>query len=358
MGTAIFNLRRSEPLFGLDIGQTSLKVMQLAHSQDKTARVTGYGVSHFYDQDAIKNGEIVDQKTIATALDDLLEKGLAGSITARQVACTLPTAHTFSRPMKLPRMDKDHLDEAIGLEAEQYIPLPSDKLYIDYEITAADSENMELLVVAAPKKIVDSYMAFLDGVGLQPVALEPSMNAAARLFNLADPSHNQPSILVDFGSLSIDIAVLDKTIFVNSTIQGGSDTITDMVAKKMSITAAEANALKNKSGLGYSDDLRQIVPAVKPILDNLVREIQRIVRYYDDRTGRQHKINQVITTGGGATLKGLNEYLSGELKMSVRLLDPWDKVVFGELQPPSSPARSLYLTVAGEAILTTKELYS
>jgi len=358
MGLVNFNLRHAELIFGLDIGQTSLKVMQLEQQPGKKPRVTGYGVSNFYSDKAIKDGEIVDQKALAGALKQLLQEKLTGSITAKRAACTLPTSHTFSRPMKLPKMAKDHLDEAVQLEAEQYIPLPPDKLYIDYEISRQDEQNMELLLVAAPKTVVDSYMKFLDAVGLQPVALEPSMNATARLFNFSESAASQPAILVDFGSVAIDIAVLDKTMFVNSTVTGGSDTVTSLIAKEMGVSRAEAYDLKNKSGLAYSDNLRDIVPAIKPLLDNLVKEIRRIMRYYDERTGRAKPIGQVITTGGGATIKGLNEYLSNELKIPCKVLDPWSKFDFGKLTPPDEMAKSMYATVAGEAMLTGKELYS
>jgi len=358
MGLVNYNLRHTEKLFGLDIGQTSLKVMQLEQSAKGIPKVIGYGVSGFYPSQAIKDGEIVDSEIIAKMLKDLLEKDLVGSITTNRVACTLPTAHAFSRPMKVPKMNKDHLEEAIELETEQYIPLSPDKLYLDYEITGSDDQNTELLVMAAPRNVVDSYMSFLEDVGLHPVALEPSMNAVARLFRLADSSHDQPSVLVDFGSLSIDIAVFDKSMFVNSTIEGGSDTITAMIAKQLGVSPKEAYSIKNKEGLSYSDELRDLVPAIKPILDSLVKEIRRNIRYYDDRSDNKSKISQVITSGGGATLKGLNEYLTRELKLPVRMLDPWQKIDFGDLAAPNIQAKSMYLAVAGEAIITSSELHS
>lgn len=159
MGTAL-NLRHSESIFGLDIGQTSLKVMQLENKSGKAPKVVGYGVSKFYTSRAIKDGEIVDQSVVANALNELLENRLVGSITTSKAACTLPSSHTFSRPIKLPQMPKDHILEAVELEAEQYIPLAPDKLYIDYEITNSTEKDMELLIVAAPRTIVDSYMRF------------------------------------------------------------------------------------------------------------------------------------------------------------------------------------------------------
>jgi hypothetical protein len=57
-------------------------------------------------------------------------------------------------------------------------------------------------------------------------------------------------------------------------------------------------------------------------------------------------------------MRGFSEYIQSELGLPTRMLDPWQKISFGELQPPSDMARSMYTTVAGEAILDFKEIFS
>ncbi|HSX17847.1 MAG TPA: type IV pilus assembly protein PilM [Candidatus Saccharimonadales bacterium] len=359
MGLINFSLHHREPLFGLDIGHSSLKVMQLGlgNAKDKKPTVVGYGTSYRYAVSSIQDGVIVDYKALSDAMHDLFDKRLVGIISTRKVACTIPMSHSFSRPLKLPAMQEEDLDEAVHLEAEQYIPVAPDKLYIDYDVVRRDEKNIELLVVATPKNIIESYMKFLESMALEPVALEPTMNATARIFGLADPGHGAPTVLVDFGANATDIAVFDKDLFVNSTVQGGSDTLINLIAKKLDISREEAYAIKNQEGIGFSDQLREIGTAVKPILDNLVREIQKITRYYDERIavgGR--KITQVITIGGGANMPGLSEYLSKELGMPVRLLDPWNRIDFGPLAQPNELERSMFITVAGEAVLDISEI--
>jgi Tfp pilus assembly PilM family ATPase len=202
-------------------------------------------------------------------------------------------------------------------------------------------------------------MEFLEAMGLEPVALEPTMNATARIFGLADPASASPTVLVDFGAIATDIAVYDKTIFVSSTVQGGSDTMINLIAKKLKVDREEAYNIKNREGISFSDDLRDISAAVKPILDNLIREIRKIVRYYDERLAQGgRKITQVVTTGGGANMPGLSEYLSKELGLRVRMLDPWSRLDFGDLSPPDDLERSMFITVGGEAILDMSEVFN
>ena len=358
MGLLNFNLRHRLPLFGLDIGHSSLKVMQLdINSRIKNPTVLGYGMSRRYDTSSIVNGVIMDYKALSDALHDLFERRLIGSISSRRVACTIPMSHSFSRPLKLPAMSGEELAEAVRLEAEQYIPVPPDSLYIDFDIVRQDGESIDLLLVATPKNIVESYMKLLKSVGLEPVALEPTMNSTARIFGLADSANDVPTVLIDFGADATDAAIFDKTLFVNSTIQGGGSTMIALIAEKLAVSREEAYTIKNQEGLGYGGRTADIRAAVMPILDTLVREIRKITRYYDERmTASGSKISQAVTTGGGANMPGLSEHLSKELGMPVRMLNPWGKINFGGLIPPDELERSMFITVAGEAVLDTSEV--
>ncbi len=359
MGTAKFNFYHDQPFFGLDIGHSSLKIMQLERRKGQRPKIIGYGVSNYYHEDAIKNGVIVDFQGLGRAMHELFSDRLIGGITTRRVAGTVPTAHTFSRPMSLPPMDKSQIEEAVRLEAEQYIPVAINNLYIDYDVSRQNQKGIDLLMVATPKNVVDSRVKFLNSIGLEPISMEPAMNASARLFSMADVRREAASILVDFGSVSIDIAVFDQAMFVNSTIQGGSDTLTNLIAGQLDVTPTEAYVIKSKHGIAPNADMPSVSIAAQPFLESLVREIRRIIRYYNERAASGHrKIAQIITTGGGASIRGLNDYLSSRLELPSRPLDPWKKIDFGNLEPPSELARPMYLTVAGEAILSPQEIFA
>jgi type IV pilus assembly protein PilM len=352
------NFYHDEPLFGLDIGHSSIKVMQLELESGKKPVVAGYGMTKFPPH-AILNGVIVNYDLIGKALFDLFKSGLHGSVFTRRVACTLPTSHIFSRIMKIPSIPNDQITDAIRLEAEQYIPMPVDSLYLDYEITSRDDQNIELLMVATPKIIVDSYIKLLESLDLEPVALEPSVNATARMFSFADSTHNEPSILIDFGSISIDVAVFDKTMIVNSTLAGGSEMMTQLISKGLKISEADAYEMKSKYGIGVSEKQQQISKSIEPLLDNLIKEIRKITRYYNERVGQsQRQIAKIITSGGGATMPGINQYLQKQLDIPAKTLDPASSFDFGHLKQPSELEQSAFITVAGEAILNPKEIFS
>lgn len=356
MGLAKFNFYTDKPLFGLDIGHSSMKVVQFENTRGKKPKIVGYGVSNYYPENAISNGAIVNFEVLAQNMQELFKDRLVGEISAKRVACTITTSHTFNRTITLPPMDKRHIEEAVKLEAEQYIPIPLESLYLDYDIYKNDAAGIELLLVATPKNVVDSTIKFLDTVGYEAVVIEPTMNATARMFKFDRLYRGEPSLLIDFGSISVDLAVFDQSMFVNSTISGGSDTLTNLVSKRLNLTPSEAYVTKSRYGIGAGEKMSaEIMEAARPILDPLVREARKTIRYFEERAPHGHrKISQIIVTGGGATLRGINEYLTINLGVPSRMLDPWPNIDFGGLEPPSDMASPMYITAAGVAILHSK----
>jgi type IV pilus assembly protein PilM len=346
---------QDKPVFGLDIGYGSVKIMQIEWAH-KHQVVTGYGVTTFRPE-CIKDGVIADVEALAKAVYDLFSDRLIGEITTRRTALSIPAARTFTRPMSLPKLARKDLDQAVRLEAEQYIPMPIDELYIDYTITRKTDKGIDLLAVAAPKKLVDSYMALARVLGLDVVALETTIGAAGRLFVQAEQS-DVPTVLIDFGSISADITIYDKDLIVTGTVPCGGDIFSDIIAKELGTTRAEAQIIKTKYGLGVSKKQAQITKALTPELEKLLKEVRRMIRYYEERSGSQAKIGQIVTMGGGANMPGLSEFMTSHLRLPVRMCDPWQNLKYGGLQPPNPVEKSMYVTVAGLALLNPREVFA
>lgn len=347
---------KDKPLFGLDIGVNSIKVMQM-DGEGKHASINGYGVIRF-DTPATENGVIVNHEALAQAMLELFDKHINGKITTRRVAATIPASTAYSRVMSLPsNLGSKELKEAVRFEAEQYIPIPADDLYIDYSIGGVVGENTEVLVVAVPKKIIDSYMRFFELVGLEVCAIETTISASSRLIAETDSSSKTPSILIDFGSVSVDLSVYDKILVVNGTVPGGGDDFTKRIKDRLNVSLAEANTIKMKYGLGISKKQTEIREALNDQLSQLIKEIRRVVRYYEERTEGKSKIGQVITMGGGANMPGLTDYLTDNLRLPTRMCNFWSAVDLHKLEPPNEGERSIYVSVAGAALIKPKDIW-
>lgn len=352
-------LFQNKPVFGLDIGHGSLKVMQVDDRSPLTNKipdVVGYGTITF-DSTAIDNGVIVKPEVIAKELHKLFNSELIGDITTRRVAVSIPTYRSFSRSMQLPKLPAKELMEAVRMEAEQYVPLPLDELYLDYTITGTSKEECEIFSIGVPKEIVDSYLVLARIAGLEPVLVETTMASASRLF-ARDKYSDITSIIIDFGSLSADVSIFNKTTLVTGTVPAGGLIFTNNIKDSLGVTLAEAGVIKTKYGLSVSKRQREITKALEPTLSKLDKEIKRMIRYHEERYGTEKPIGQVIMLGGGSNMPGLSDYLTNALRLPVRVHDPWQYLVYKGLQAPSRPDKPMYSTVAGLCLVNPREIFS
>ncbi len=345
-----------KPIFGLDIGRSSLKVMQL-HGIGGKPEIVGYGTVDFNTK-ALSDGVIADPSIIAQALHELFENRLYGEITTRRVAMALPGYRTFTRSIQLPRLGDAEQSEAVQLEVEQYVPMPVEELYLDYTVTSQTAENSEIFVVAVPKKIVDSYLDLATRLGLELVLIEPTMTAGARFF-ARDKHSDVTSVIIDFGSLTATISIFDKTILATSAVSAGGLVFTEAIRTMLGITQQEAGDIKTKFGLDVSRYQKKISEALEPSLDKIVTEVRRMLRFYEEHYGSGKPIGQIVTLGGGANMPGLSDYLTNALKVPVRTHEhPWAVFDYARVQPPEEADRLMYATVAGLSLLDPKQVFT
>jgi len=345
---------RSQPLFGLDIGHSSIKIVQIDHG-GKKPRLQAYGTVLF-DPKAIKDGEIIDFGILSNAMNDLADNHINGSIDARNVAASLPVLHSFSRIINLPQMEDKDIFDAVRTAAEQYIPIPIDQLYLDYQVVDKTIDSQDYLVAAVPKKVADSYLELFKRLQLQLVCMEPSILSVSRIVQHAELS-SIPTLVIDCGSTTTDLIIFNNTsVRVTGTIKFGGETLTQNIMEKFDVSYEEAAKKKRSYGLDAGPDQGKMVSAVSASLQFLSSEIKKIIRYYEERDKNQKvEVKQIIILGGGANLPGFSTYLTSELRIPTRLADIWQNIDLGHTEKPSSADSIKYATAAGLALIYPKE---
>lgn len=342
---------KDKPVSGVDISTTGVKVMTV---DPKRMVVLGYGA---IDLDPIKVQETMTNggDYLADGVQKLLKTNLIGNLPSNHVAVSVPTSRTYSRTMTIP-LDAEKIDEAVQLEAEQYIPIPVSELYLDHEIIARSPKELMVLVSAVPKKIVDIVTDACQKVGLKVVMVEPAINAAARLVRETEEGH-LPSILVDIGAATSDIGLMEGGVVrLTGSVAVGGHTFTYKIAEKLKVGLEEAHQLKIHSGLGTGRQQSKMKAALEPFINQIVSEIRKIIRYYNERVGIKTKIQQIIITGGGSNMPGLGEAITEAMMMPARVAEPWHVVSFGKLQPPSKQFKSRYTIAAGLSLVNPREI--
>jgi len=336
------------PIFGFDLGTRTAKLIQLKPS-GKTMEVLGYGYSMF-PEEAIVEGIIVDPQEIVKALKPLLKKMSFGQITATRVATALPVAKVFTRVLELPPMNPTDLAQAVRLEAEQYIPVPLPDLYIDFETIQAGTERNEVLMVAAPRAIVDSYIKLFDLMDLEVALIDSGMAATTRAI-VAATQLEKPTLVADIGSTSIDLTVHDKVVRLTDTIAMGGDSLTEQLVKDLGIGREQANEIKYKFGLGPSGLQPKVMASLGAPLNKMCAEMRRVMKFYQDRGAQKRKIEAIIVGGGSASMPGFLEYMAAQINIPVVVADPWAGLEMRHIQPVSKFDAPMYTTAIGLARL-------
>ncbi len=338
---------KSQPVFGLDMGSRTVKLVQMGAKGGST-EVLGFGYAAF-PPDSITEGIISDPEPIAAAIKSVMKTPKGGRISARKVNLSVPVSKVFTRTIQLPiEMSAAELDQAVRLEAEQYVPVPLPDLCIDYEVipTNGQKDYMEVLMVAAPRAIIDSYIKLFDYLDLELEAIETGLTSITRALIAA----NQPkgkALIVDFGTTSTDLAIYDQAVRLTGTFAVGGEVLTQTLVKQLNITAKQANEIKYRFGIKQSGLQAKILEALKPQLETLSDEFKKILKYYQDRSQDNSKIDTMIMTGGSASMPGLVDYLYHTLGLPIIIGDPWLRL---KAHPaPDKLETAMYTTAIGLA---------
>lgn len=342
---------KQKPLFSLDIGHSTVKVVQLCNNRGQ-AQLVGYGYADF-DPAAIKDGVVVDTNKLASALRPLLKQIVIGKLTTDRVVASIPTAHIFMRLIELQGLTDTDIAAAVELEAQQYVPLPIEQIYIDYSVLE-HGEKTRVLMVASPKTIVDSYIELFGLLNLEVYGLEPSLLAILRAVNYGQEGKGS-KIIIDFGSDSSDLAIYDGQVRLTSTIATGGNQITEIIASTLNVDREKAQVIKSRFGIASSKWQQQLAPALAPVLTTLSREVQKMLRYHHERTDTATEIVEIIIVGGGANLPGLSDFLTHLSGIPVAACNPWSKIAVKPLQPPHQLETTLYATAVGLALKELKQ---
>ncbi len=345
---------KDKPIIGLDISSTGIKLMSI---DSRRWLVNGYGS---LDLDPLKMKEALESDSstfLADNIRSLLSGKIIGEVTESRVAVTVPTARSYTRTFTLPASAEKSLDEAVVLEAEQYIPIPVSTLYVDYQIIERTRKTITVLMSAVSKVIVDNITRNIELAGLDPIFVEPSINSVGRVLTATEDG-TLPTVIVDIGPATTDIAILDRgSIRVTGGVPVGGNTFTLDIAKKLNISLENAHQLKVLNGLSAGPRQQKLREALEPSLERILVETKKVMRYYNERINSERKLEQLLVVGGGSNIPGIGEYFTENLIIAARVASPWQKLDFGKIQEPPRQFRPRYITVAGIASLNPGSIW-
>jgi type IV pilus assembly protein PilM len=279
-----------------------------------------------------------------------LEKPQYGNFSTRHIVANVPETKSFVRVIQIPRMSDADAENAIPFEAENFIPLPIDQVYLDWQKLGEAEDKMNILIIASPKEYIDSYLGIFDKAGLTSMALEVESQSCARSFIAEESKDNV--LIVDISASRTNLIMVENGhLQFSSTIPIAGNNFTESIAKGLGISNLKAEVVKVKVGIANTAEYPNIKILLLPVLNNLIAEIKNILQFQSQHSS--NKVSKILLAGGGAKLSNIAEFMAPEFAVNpgaeIELANPW--IHFKNLQnPPLSPYESLeFGTVIGLA---------
>jgi type IV pilus assembly protein PilM len=328
-------LKKDNSVFALDIGSSSVKVIQLRNDKGRVVLET-YGeiATGPYNNLAVGQVAALPLEKQVELLTDLFKEA---NVTAKRGALSIPLRSSLLVTTEMPDMPKADMQKAVPLEARKYIPIAISEVELDWWVIpkkAGDNVNStespakagrkmaEVLLVAIHKDTLQRYQEVATNIKVSPEFFEIETFSAIR-----SSLHNDISAtaMVDLGASTTKVAIVDYGIVrLSHTINKGAQDITVAVSRSLGVSFAKAEEIKRRVGLIERAGEEGVVHSISPVVEYIFSELNRVMINYQKKYGRS--IDKVVMIGGGALLKGVLEVAEKSIDTKVVIGTPFDKV--------------------------------
>lgn len=329
-------------MVGLDIGSKTIKIVEVEKAgQGYTLKASGI-VGHT----AGALDKVSDERVIASFAQILKKLHREARVSSREIAIALPEQAVFTRSIKFPALTDTEIASAVKWEAEQYVPIPIAEAIIQHEIVerneAATPPEVTVLLVAAPKTLVEKYVKIVETAGLTVAAVETELMALARSLGVA----GKTVLLCDFGAASTDIAIVKNgQLTFSRSIPTAGEAFTRAVATALGIELAQAEEYKKTYGLTASLE-GKIESALNPVFRIVTDEIKKAIHYWQSE-GKGEAPSALILSGGTSGMPEAANALTKFLGLEVVIGNPFAKL---SVDPETLKALTPYAPLYGVAV--------
>ena len=318
--------KKSDSLIGLDIGSTSVKLLELSNS-DGHHRVEAIGVEPLPPH-AIVDRHIRDVDSVGEAIRQVVAR--AGP-SGRLVAAAVADSDAITKVIEMDASLSDaELESSMFADAARHIPYPLDEVALDFEVqhlSERHPDQVEVLLAACRREEVEMREAAIAMGGLEARVLEVESHAVQRASVLARPPREDRARrtspetigIVDIGANATRLYTLagDRPVHAQEQRFGGRQ-LTEEVQRRYGLSHEDALLATQRGAL--PEGSREVV--LEPFRTALVNEIARSLRLFS-AAGGSARVEELVVAGGTAALAGLAEALTHALGIEATIANPF-----------------------------------
>ncbi len=323
---------------GLDIGHSSIKMIQLA--------VNGAGINVIAaDKVHIDSSISSDAEERRIFVISMIKQMLAnGNFRGRNVVSCLPSEKLRITSLRLGDTETEGVEQVLRKEVTERFGLDPDKDAFGYlpvgSVQEGDETKNELILFATDNEAIKSHIKMLEEARLRPVAIDTVPCALFRSFDRSQrrqEDKERTAVFIDVGSwfTTVVFGRGGEISFVKQIAIGGEE-FNRGIATKLGIGVGEAEIFRRRlqtertlsaaseDSMGHELDAstRQVVAgAVGAVAEELAREISLCFRYYTV-TFRGKRVERAVLGGGAAYEDILVDVLRRQLSVEIEAAQP------------------------------------
>lgn len=334
---------RSKSVLGVDVGTSSIKVVQLRREKGKAVLET-YGEIALgpYSQTEIGRATRLTATDTARALADVMKEA---NVTAVNAGISIPFSASLTSVIEMPKMDPKQLAHMIPLEARKYIPANINDVMLDWFVIPEDpaqeewsraraadpapkqTPKTEVLLVAIHNEELNNYQLVTQQAGLSVGFYELEVFGAIR--SSLGPGI-APVMIVDMGAATTKVYIVERGVVrLSHLINTGSQDLTLAISRSLGWGFDRAERTKREQGLFVREGADKetdthVNQALLSTLGRIFSDVNRVLLSYEKKYGRN--VSRMVLTGGGAGLPQLVEYVESVVHVEVEQSDPFNKI--------------------------------
>jgi len=319
-----------------------LRGIELEYGARKRPVVTRYHEVPL-PEGAVRNGEVVEENTVTTALKQLWAEG---KFRTRDVVLGLGNQKVLARDLTVPRASIENIRQSLPFQVQDLIPVPVAEALLDFypiaDIQTDAGPAISGLLIAAVKASVLTNVNAVRRAGLWPVDVDLIPFALQRSVGA---NVSGTAAVIDIGATTTNIVIATNGVpqFVRIIPAGGED-LTRALVTRLGIERELAERVKAGIGMATGSVLPENRPAVEVIYEvtrELLNSLRNTLNYFAN-TRENRQVEHVVLSGGAALLPGLAETLATMTSMKVTVAAPFTHVELGKdaRHLAGSPARA------------------
>lgn len=350
----MLQLRRQKKtggVVGLDIEAGSIAAAEI----DASAQVTASAIQPL-PAGAFREGEVADPDSLAEALKALF----AQHKLSKRVRLGIGNQRVVVRTLRLPAIeDPKEMEAAVRFQAQEQMPMPLDQAVLEHQVVGGvaaeegSTPQVDVVVVAARRDMVGSFVEVLRRAGLEPVGVDLSAFGMIRALagvdgyvglpgkDAVDPgesaSPDEAILYCNLGDV-INLAVArGRTCLFTRVSTQGLEEIANRLAAQRGLSPE--HAMQWLSYVGLEPPVEQIegdpdtVIAARHVLEEdvpgLVDELRLSLDYYAAQESAV-PVGRIVLCGPGSAIPGLLGKMEAGVGLAMGTASPAALAGYGE----------------------------